>query len=403
MLKGKKILIGVTGGIAAYKTANIIRLLVKEGADVKVLMTDRAKEFITPLTLATLSKNPVLTEFFNPENGDWNSHVELGLWADLYLIAPATANTIAKMAGGIADNLLLTTYLSVRCSVFVAPAMDLDMLKHPATTINIETIKAFGNYIIEASDGELASGLTGKGRMAESEEIVAEIKGYFSKKKSFKPLKGKRFLINAGPTQEPLDPVRFISNHSSGKMGIALADVAAEYGAKVELVLGPVNITPSDNSVNIVNVTTAGSMAEACISRFPDCDVAILSAAVADFTPDEVMVSKIKKDGNKDLLLKLKPTQDIAKALGEIKTASQLLVGFALETDNELENAKKKLIKKNLDIIILNSLKERGAGFGYDTNKITIIDRYNNIDKFELKLKDKAAKDIINKIVSLIQ
>jgi phosphopantothenoylcysteine decarboxylase / phosphopantothenate---cysteine ligase len=403
MLKGKKILVGVTGGIAAYKTANIIRLLIKEGAEVKVLMTERAKEFITPLTLATLSKNPVLTEFFNTENGDWNSHVELGLWADLYLIAPATANTIAKMACGIADNLLLTTYLSVRCSVFVAPAMDLDMLKHPATTINIETLKAFGNSILEPSDGELASGLTGKGRMAEPEEIVTEIKDYFSKKKSYKPLKGKRLLINAGPTQEPLDPVRFISNHSSGKMGIALADAAAEYGAEVELVLGPVNITPSDNSINVINVTTAGTMADACISRFPGCDVAILSAAVADFTPDEVMESKIKKDGNKEFLMRLKPTQDIAKALGEIKKTSQILVGFALETDNELENAKKKLIRKNLDIIILNSLKEKGAGFGYDTNKIIIIDRYNNIDKFELKLKDKAAKDIINKIVSLIQ
>jgi len=311
MMKGKHILIGVTGGIAAYKTATIIRLLVKEGAEVKVLMTTHAKEFITPLTLATLSKNPVLTEFFDPGNGDWNSHVDLGLWADLYLIAPATANSIAKMAAGIADNLLLTTYLSVRCPVFVAPSMDMDMLKHPATTINIETLKAFGNSILEPSSGELASGLSGKGRMAEPEEIVKEIKNFFAKKKSYKPLIGKRVLINAGPTREPIDPVRFISNYSSGKMGIALANAAAEYGAKVELVLGPVNITPQNTSIKIINVTTAESMAAECISRFPGCDITILSAAVADFTPEEIKGKKIKKDGS-ELVLKLKPTTDIA-------------------------------------------------------------------------------------------
>jgi phosphopantothenoylcysteine decarboxylase / phosphopantothenate---cysteine ligase len=402
MLKGKHILIGVTGGIAAYKTATIIRLFVKEGAEVKVIMTRHATEFITPLTLATLSKNPVLTEFFNPENGDWNSHVDLGLWADLYLIAPATANSIGKMATGIADNLLLTTYLSVRCPVFIAPSMDMDMLNHPAITINIETLKAFGNSVLEPSSGELASGLTGKGRMAEPEEIVKEIKNFFTKKKSYKPLKGKRILINAGPTREPIDPVRFISNYSSGKMGIALADAAAESGAHVDLVLGPVEIAPSNRAVNVIDVTDAASMASECIKRFGDCDIAILSAAVADFTPQEVKNTKIKRDGN-ELFLNLKPTTDIAASLGKIKTSSQLIAGFALETENEIEHAVEKLAKKNLDIIVLNSLRETGAGFGHDTNKITIIDKYNNIDKFELKSKAEAATDILNKIASMIQ
>lgn len=402
MLKGKHILIGVTGGIAAYKTATIIRLLVKDGAEVKVIMTEHAKEFITPLTLATLAKNPVLTEFYNPSNGDWNSHVDLGLWADLFLIAPATANSIAKMANGIADNLLLTTYLSARCPVFVAASMDMDMLKHPATTINIETLKAFGNTILEPSSGELASGLTGKGRMAEPEEIVKEISNFFTKKKTSKPLKGKKVLINAGPTREPIDPVRFISNFSTGKMGIALADAAAEFGAEVTLVLGPVSITPTDNSVSVINVTTAESMTSECIKKFPHCDIAILSAAVADFTPEKVKGAKIKKDGN-ELILKLKPTIDIAASLGRIKKESQLLAGFALETNNELDNAKEKLVRKNLDIIVLNSLRESGAGFGHDTNKITIIDRNNNIDKFELKSKEETAKDILNKIVSMLQ
>ncbi|TAL79945.1 MAG: bifunctional phosphopantothenoylcysteine decarboxylase/phosphopantothenate--cysteine ligase CoaBC, partial [Bacteroidetes bacterium] len=374
MLKGKHILIGVTGGIAAYKTATIIRLFVKDGAEVKVIMTDHAKEFMTPLTMATLSRNPVLTGFFDPENGDWNSHVDLGLWADLYLIAPATANSISKMANGIADNLLLTTYLSARCPVFIAPSMDMDMLNHPATIINIETLKAFGNSILEPSSGELASGLTGKGRMAEPEEIVKEIQNFFTKKKSYEPLKGKRLLINAGPTREPLDPVRFISNYSSGKMGIALADAAAEYGADVKLVLGPVSITPKNSSVKIIDVTTAESMANECISRFPGCDIAILSAAVADFTPQEFKKKKIKKDGN-ELVLKLKPTCDIAEALGKMKKKSQILAGFALETNNEMENAIQKLTRKNLDIIVLNSLNETGAGFDHNTNKITIIDR----------------------------
>jgi len=402
MLKGRHILIGVTGGIAAYKTASIIRLLVQESAEVKVIMTKNAKDFITPLTLATLSKNNVLSEFYDSDNGEWNSHVDLGLWADLFLIAPATANSIAKMANGIADNLLLTTYLSARCQVFIAPSMDLDMLKHQATIINIETLKAFGNYILEPTSGELASGLTGKGRMAEPEEIVKEIKSFFTKKKSYKPLKGKHILINAGPTQEPIDPVRFISNYSSGKMGIALADTAAEYGATVQLVLGPVSIRPQNSSVTVINVTTAASMAKECLSRFAGSDIAILSAAVADFTTEKVKEEKIRR-GSEELLLRLKPTIDIASAMGKLKKPSQILVGFALETNNGTENAAKKMVRKNLDIVILNSLKDSGAGFGYDTNRITIIDRNNNIDKFELKSKKEAAKDILNKIVSMIQ
>jgi phosphopantothenoylcysteine decarboxylase/phosphopantothenate--cysteine ligase, prokaryotic len=402
MLKGKNILVGVTGGIAAYKTATIIRLLVKEGAEVRVVMSAHAKEFITPLTLSTLSKNPVLTEFYNPENGDWNSHVDLGLWANLFLIAPATANTIAKMAGGIADNLLLTAYLSAKCPVMVAPSMDADMLNHPATKINIETLKAFGNLIMEPTSGELASGLTGEGRMAEPEDILKEIVKLLSKKKTVKPLSGKKLLINAGPTREPLDPVRFISNYSSGRMGIALADAAASYGADVELVLGPVNILPENSSIRVTRVTTAESMASECIKRFPECDIAILSAAVADYTALKVEKEKMKK-GADSFTLTLKPTTDIAASLGKMKKTSQLLAGFALEINNEVKNATAKLKRKNLDLIVLNSLKDPGAGFEHSTNRITIIDKYNNIDKFELKSKEEAARDILDKIVSMIK
>jgi phosphopantothenoylcysteine decarboxylase/phosphopantothenate--cysteine ligase len=399
MLKGRKILVGVTGGIAAYKTASVIRLLIREGAEVKVIMTDHAREFITPLTLSTLSMNPVLTKFFNPENGNWNSHIELGLWADLFLIAPATANSIAKMANGIADNLLLATCLSARCPVFIAPSMDGDMLKHPATIINIETLKAFGNKILEPSTGDLASGLKGKGRMAEPDEIVKEIKDFFTKKKRNKPLIGKHILINAGPTRESIDPVRFISNYSSGKMGIALADAASDYGAKVDLILGPVNINPINTNINITRVVTAESMASECISRFPGCDAAILAAAVADYSPVTTHADKIKK-GDKSLTLKLKPTTDIAEALGKMKKSNQILAGFALETRDGIANAKLKLKRKNLDFIVLNSLTDEGAGFEHDTNRITIIDKYNNIDKFELKSKDEAARDMLDKIVS---
>ena len=403
MLKGRKILLGVTGGIAAYKAATIIRLFVRDGAEVKVVMTPLAKEFITPLTLATLSKNPILVDFFDPEDGRWNSHVDLALWADIYLIAPATANTMGKMAAGIADNLLLTTYLSARCPVFIAPAMDLDMLAHPATVRNIEVLRSFGNHIIEPGTGELASGLSGKGRMAEPETIAEEIKAFLSKKKiSDLPLRGKRVIVNAGPTVEPIDPVRFISNHSSGRMGIALADSAAEMGAEVTLVLGPVSLRPSHAGVNTVNVTTAEEMMEATVNAFRDCDIAILAAAVADFTPETTQARKMKRTGG-EMVIKLKPTEDIAALLGSMKHPGQFLAGFALETDDELPNAISKLKRKNLDIIILNSLKDEGAGFGHDTNRVTIIDHNNNIDKFELKTKGEVASDILQKIVSLVQ
>ncbi len=403
MLKGRKILLGVTGGIAAYKAATIIRLLVKEGAEVKVVMTHLAKEFITPLTLATLSKNPILVDFFDPEDGRWNSHIDLGLWADLYLIAPATANTMGKMAAGIADNLLLTTYLSARCPVFLAPAMDLDMLSHPATVRNIETLKSFGNHIIDPGTGELASGLEGKGRMAEPEAIVAELKQFLSKKKIAElPLKGKRVFVNAGPTVEPIDPVRFISNHSSGRMGIALADEAARLGAVVTLVLGPVAISPTANNIKIVAVRTAAEMKEASVKAFRECDIGILAAAVADFTPETASETKLKR-GKEATAIKLRPTEDIAAYLGSVKKKGQLLAGFALETDNEIANAKGKLQKKNLDLIILNSLRDEGAGFGHETNRITIIDSVNNIDKFELKSKGEVASDILKKIISLIR
>jgi phosphopantothenoylcysteine decarboxylase / phosphopantothenate---cysteine ligase len=399
MLKGRKILVGITGGIAAYKTATIVRLLVKEGAEVKVIMTDSAKEFITPLTLSTLSRNPVLSEFFD-KSGNWYSHVDLGIWADLFLVAPATANSIAKMATGTADNLLVTTYLSARCPVFVAPSMDMDMLRHPSTIINIETLRAFGNIILEPAEGELASGLSGKGRMAEPEDIVKEISDFFSKKKINKPLSGKKILINAGPTREAIDPVRFIGNYSSGKMGIALADAAADYGAEVELVLGPVEISPQNSSIPVINVTNTAEMSRETISRFDSCDIAILAAAVADFTPETVADRKIKREGS-GMLLKLKATTDIAATLGKLKKPSQVLAGFALETSAGIKEAKAKLKRKGLDLIILNSLKVQGAGFGHDTNMITIIDRNNNIDKFELKSKADVARDILDKIVSL--
>jgi phosphopantothenoylcysteine decarboxylase/phosphopantothenate--cysteine ligase len=401
MLKGRKILLGVTGGIAAYKAAVIIRLLIKEEAEVKVVMTPLAKEFITPLTLATLSKNPVLVDFFDPEDGRWNSHIDLGTWADLFLIAPATANTMGKMAAGIADNLLLTTYLSARCPVLLAPAMDLDMLAHPATVSNIERLKSIGNLIIDPDTGELASGLEGKGRMAEPEVIVREIKEFLSKKKITElRLKGRRVFINAGPTVEPIDPVRFISNHSSGRMGIALADEAAKLGAEVTLVLGPVTLKPAERSVTVIHVKTAAEMAEESVKAFSGCDIAILAAAVADFTPEKVSATKVKRGGD-DLILRLKPTEDIAARLGRLKRKGQFLAGFALETDNEVINAQEKMRRKNLDMIILNSLRDEGAGFGYDTNRITIIDSKNNIDTFELKPKDKVASDILNRIILL--
>ena len=398
MLKGKNIILGITGSIAAYKAAILIRGLVKEGANVKVIMTPLAKEFISPLTLATLSKNPILVDFFNPENGDWNSHVDLGLWADLYLIAPASANTMGKMANGIADNLLLTTYLSAKCPVMVAPAMDLDMYMHPATQKNIETLKGYGNTIVEAASGELASGLIGKGRMEEPEVIVSKVIEFFNSNKK-KKLINKNILITAGPTFEQIDPVRFIGNNSTGKMGYAIAEELANLGAKVFLISGPTALTTTNKNIKKISVVSANEMFEQSTTMFPSCDIAIMSAAVADFTPVISANQKVKR-GKENWNIELKPTKDIAAHLGSMKTKEQLLVGFALETQNEEVNALSKLERKNLDFIVLNSLNDEGAGFGHPTNKITIIDKQNKIDKYELKSKTEVAKDIANKILS---
>lgn len=393
-MQGKHILIGVTGGIAAYKTAYLIRDLVKRGAEVKVIMTEKAKAFITPLTLATLSKNPILVDFFDPTNGAWNSHVSLGLWADAYVIAPATANTIAKMAHGIADNLLTTTYLSARCPVFVAPAMDLDMYAHPTTQENISYLKSKGVNIIDAASGFLASGLEGKGRMAEPEDIAEQVSNYFTSKQEFK---GKKVLITAGPTYEKIDPVRFIGNHSSGKMGYALAEECAARGAEVTLVSGPVQIKAKHPNIKTISVTSAAEMYEAASGEFDSANITILCAAVADFRPETQADEKIKREKD-DLVIRLKPTQDIAANLGARKRDDQILVGFALETNNEAENAQGKLQRKNLDFIVLNSLKDANACFGYDTNKITIIEKNGTIKAFELKSKTEVAKDIIDNI-----
>lgn len=393
-MKGKHILIGVTGGIAAYKTAYLIRDLIKRGAEVKVIMTEKAKAFITPLTLATLSKNPILVDFFDPTNGAWNSHVSLGLWADAYVIAPATANTIAKMAHGIADNLLTTTYLSARCPIFVAPAMDLDMYAHPTTQENIEYLKSKGVNIIDAASGFLASGLEGKGRMAEPEDIANQVSNFFASKQE---LKGKKVLITAGPTHEKIDPVRFIGNHSSGKMGYALAEECAARGADVYLVSGPVQIKAKHPNIKTISVVSAGEMFEAASAEFDSSDITILCAAVADFRPETQADEKIKREKD-DLVIRLKPTQDIAANLGSRKKENQILVGFALETNNEAENAQGKLKRKNLDFIVLNSLKDENACFGYDTNKITIIEKNGNTQAFSLKSKTEVAKDIIDKV-----
>ena len=393
-MQGKHILIGVTGGIAAYKTAYLIRDLVKRGAEVKVIMTEKAKAFITPLTLDTLSKNPILVDFFDPTNGAWNSHVSLGLWADAYIIAPATANTIAKMAHGIADNLLTTAYLSARCPIFVAPAMDLDMYAHPTTQENISYLKGKGVNIIDAGSGFLASGLEGKGRMAEPEEISNFVADYFS---ASKDLAGKKVLITAGPTYEKIDPVRFIGNHSTGKMGYALAEECAARGAKVSLVSGPVQIKAKHPNINTISVTSAEEMYNAANAEFEDSNICILCAAVADFKPETQADEKIKREKD-DLIIRLKPTQDIAASLGAKKREDQIMVGFALETNNEAENAQGKLVRKNLDFIVLNSLKDANACFGYDTNKITIIEKDGTTKTFELKSKTEVAKDIIDNI-----
>lgn len=393
-LNNKKILLGVSGSIAAYKSALLVRLLVKEGAEVKVIMTNAAKDFITPLTLSTLSKNPVLSSFTNGENGEWNNHVELGLWADAMIIAPASANTLAKCANGIADNLLIASYLSAKCPVFFAPAMDLDMYVHPSTVENLRKLKSFGNGIINAEFGELASGLVGEGRLAEPEKIVYQLTSYFSKNVA---LKGKKVLITAGPTQEPIDPVRFISNHSSGKMGFAIAEAFKMAGAEVTIVSGPVSI-PFPNDVKIEKVQSAQQMYEATAKFFSESDIVILSAAVADYTPLHVADKKIKK--KEDIFnIEMTKTIDIAATLGKEKKTGQIIVGFALETDNEFENAKGKLERKNFDFIVLNSLQDSGAGFRYDTNKIKIIDRAGKVYDFALKTKKEVAQDILETIM----
>lgn len=396
-LKDKNILLGITGSIAAYKAAILVRLLVKEGANVKVVMTKLAKEFITPLTLATLSKNPILVEFFDPENGQWNSHVDLGQWADLYLIAPVTANSIGKMAHGIADNLLITSYMSAKCQVMLAPAMDLDMFRHPANIRNLEILKSYGNIIVEPASGELASGLMGKGRMEEPEIIVNNVVEFFSQKKK---LNKKKVLITAGPTYESIDPVRFIGNYSSGKMGFAIAEEIAENGAEVILIAGPNKLSISNSNITKIDVTSAQDMYEASIKYFNDVDAAILTAAVSDFKPKHQYQEKVKR-GKDNLSIELEPTKDIAATLGKKKTENQILIGFALETQNEVQNALKKINNKNLDFIVLNSLKDAGAGFGFDTNKITIINSNGKLKKFDLKSKKEVAKDIVEELISV--
>jgi phosphopantothenoylcysteine decarboxylase / phosphopantothenate---cysteine ligase len=395
MLKGKKIILGVTGSIAAYKSATLIRLLIKEGAEVKVIMTDAAKEFITPLTLSTLSKNPVLSSFVRDNSGQWNNHVDLGLWADALVIAPASANTIAKMANGICDNLLSAVYLSARCSVYVAPAMDLDMLQHPSTQENLQKIKSFGNIIIKPTYGELASGLIGTGRMAEPEEIAKLLEGTF---RDDKKLKGKTVLVTAGPTFEAIDPVRFIGNHSSGKMGFAIAEALANEGAQVNLITGPTNQHTEHQRINVRNVISAEDMYNACTEIFPKSDIAVLSAAVADYRPAVVADQKIKKK-DENITIELTKTRDIAASLGKLKHNGQLIVGFALETEEEQNNALKKLESKNFDLIVLNSLNDAGAGFGHDTNKITIINKAQKVKSFGLKNKKEVADDIVSAII----
>ena len=396
MLRGKKIIVGVTGSIAAYKAAVLVRSLVKEGAEVRVVMTPLGRQFITPLTMATLSKHPILVDFFNPENGEWNSHVALGEWADAFLIAPATANTLAKMATGVADNLLLTTYLSARCPVFVAPAMDLDMFAHVTTQQNLARLRTNGVRIIEPEEGELASGLSGKGRMAEPETIVEYLRVFFAKKKS---LSGRKFLVTAGATIEAIDPVRFISNHSSGKMGYAVAAELVARGAEVVLLSGRTSL-PVPGGVRLVETLSADAMCRAALAEWPAVDGAVLCAAVADYTPVECSPIKLKKDEG-ELCIPLKRTVDIAAELGRSKEG-RILVGFALETDHEQEHAEQKLLRKNLDFIVLNSLRDAGACFGGDTNKITLIDRKGQTE-FPLESKQRVAERIVDRIVELLQ
>jgi len=397
MLKGKKVLLGVSASIAAYKTAELVRLFKKAGASVRVIQTVSSLDFIAPLTLATLSENPVLIKMVDPVSGEWSNHVKLGLWADMMVIAPLTANTMAKMKSGECDNLLLATYLSAKCPVYFAPAMDLDMYKHPSTKANISRLQEYGNILIPSGFGELASGLVGEGRMAEPSEIIESISAYLNKDL---PLKNKKVLITAGPTHESIDPVRFISNRSSGKMGIALAIEAANNGASVSLVLGPTHLECKHDNVTVFKVITASQMHEQVNAHFSTADVGIFAAAVADYRPDFIAENKIKKS-DVNLNISLEKTVDILAEMGSNKIDKQFIVGFALETANEVENAKDKLKRKNLDMIVLNSLNNKGAGFQHNTNKITIIDKANNISNFELKDKSEVARDIIDKIIEL--
>ncbi len=400
MLQGKKIVLGITGSIAAYKAAYLIRGLVKKGAEVQVVITPAGKEFITPITLSALTSKPVISEFFSNRDGTWNSHVDLGLWADAMVIAPATASTIGKMANGVADNMLITTYLSMKAPVFVAPAMDLDMFAHPATQRNLDTLRAYGNHIIEPGEGELASHLVGKGRMEEPDKIIGVLEDFFT---SAGTLAGKKVMITAGPTYEKIDPVRFIGNYSSGKMGFAIAEACAAQGADVTLIAGPVTLAVRHPNIRRIDVESAGEMYREAMTVFPETDAAVLCAAVADYRPARQATEKIKRESEEDLCLQLIPNQDIAASLGAVKQSGQVLVGFALETHNAQTYAAEKLKKKNLDFIVLNSLEDAGAGFRCDTNKITILDHAGGVTAYPLKSKQAVAEDIVAQLASRLK
>lgn len=398
-MKGKKIVLGITGSIAAYKACSLIRLFIKAGAEVQVVITPAGKEFITPVTLSALTSKPVISEFFSGRDGSWHSHVDLGLWADAMVIAPCTASTLGKMAHGVADNMLITTYLSMKAPVFIAPAMDLDMYRHPTTQANLQTLRSYGNHIIEAASGELASHLIGKGRMEEPENIFYTLESFFRLQDATlnkKDLKGRRIMITAGPTYEKIDAVRFIGNFSTGKMGFALAEECATRGAKVELIAGPVGLKTKHPNIHRTDVTSAQQMYEVATTCFPTCDTAILCAAVADFTPSTITDRKIKREGSGGMHLDLQPTQDIARELGRMKQKGQKLIGFALETDHEIEHAQGKLQRKNLDFIVLNSLRNPGAGFAHDTNQITLLFADGTRKDFGLKSKTEVASDIVD-------
>ncbi len=398
MLKGKHIILGITGGIAAYKSVSLLRLFVKAGAEVQVVITPAGKEFITPVTLSALSGRPVISEFFTANTGQWNSHVDIGLWADAMVIAPATASTIAKMACGVADNMLVTTYLSAKAPVFVAPAMDLDMMAHPTTQRNIGLLRSYGNHVIDSRAGELASHLVGKGRMAEPEEILEAVDAFFDASAS---MKGLKVMITAGPTYEKIDPVRFIGNYSSGKMGYAIADEAARRGAEVTVVSGPVSVVPSEPGVRVIKVESAREMMEAAEHEFAGVDIAVMAAAVADYAPAEPASGKIKREGGEPPVIRLVKNPDIAAALGERKRPGQTLVGFALETDHEMDNAADKMKRKHLDMIVLNSLRDKGAGFGIDTNLVTILSADGRTTRYDLKSKREVACDILDQICAM--